>query len=63
MQRALDGLGEILRRRQPGETQVTPWEAPTEALGEKPSGYVKIAKMAIEIVDFPIENCDFPIVM
>ena len=26
-----------------------------------PSGYVKIAQMAIEIVDLPIENSDFPV--
>ena len=24
-------------------------------------GYVKIANMAIEIVDFPIKHCDFPL--
>ena len=32
MQRTLDGLGEILRRRQPGETQATAWKEVVEPI-------------------------------
>ena len=59
MQRALDGLGEILRRRQPGETQVTNW-SPGKPWAVS-SGYVKIAiENGPFIVDLPMKNGDFP---
>ena len=54
-----EGGSRGIPKDQPTKLPRTDWTNPSKTL---PSGklYKKLLKMAIEIVSFPIENCDFP---